>query len=175
MNIVLIGKTGCGKTTLAKRLADQHSIPHISSGDIAREMGDQSATTRNVLERGMFAPEEAMRIQIKQRLEAAQLEHGGFAVEGFPRTTAQMVALLSWIDAVPTFIHLKCTTLECITRLVERGRADDNPDALARKFEIFEEVTVPMLKILRDGGAIHEIDVTIKDAPEVFDAVERVL
>lgn len=175
MNIVLIGKTGCGKTTLAERLADQHDIPHISSGNIAREMGDKNPTTRNALDRGMFAPEEAMRIEIRQRLESAQVESGGFVVEGFPRTTAQMIALLSWIDTVPTFIHLRCETMECISRLVARKREDDNPDALARKFETFDEVTMPMIQVLRDGGAIHEIDAAIRTPEAIFNKVEQIL
>lgn len=173
MNVVLIGQTGSGKTTIAKAIQDGFSIPHISSGDIARELGRQDATTKNVLDRGLFAPEEAMRIQVHHKIEQAQLVEGGFVIDGFPRTSAQMIALLSWTTTVPTFIYLTCSRIECIFRLVERARDDDNADAVARKFDIFDEVTVPMIDTLEEGGILHTIESSTPS--ETFAQVERIL
>ena len=36
MKIIMLGATGAGKGTKAKKIAAQYSIPHISTGDIFR-------------------------------------------------------------------------------------------------------------------------------------------
>lgn len=146
MHIVLLGRTGSGKTTFARKLHERFDLPHVSSGDIARTVAEESAAAMVALRQGAFGPEEPVRIAVRKALESADVQHGGWVLEGFPRTLAQLVALYQWNDNEPMFVHLECSTLTCIGRLTGRRRTDDNPDSIARKLLGFEEHTLPVLE-----------------------------
>lgn len=157
MQLVMIGQTGCGKSTLARDAAAEFDLPYISSGDVARDLARMDPATDISLKAGRMAPEEAMRMQIHHRLEQATLERGGFILDGFPRTVAQLAALLRWIQGFPTFVYVRTDRLTCIERLNRRDRADDNPDAIAAKFADFDERTQPMIDILEEHDAKLDI------------------
>lgn len=146
-NIVIIGKTGSGKTTVGKQLAQKLDLPHLSSGDIARDMARDDPSTKQALDHGLMAPEAAMRAAIKQELEKAVQTKGGFILDGFPRTVGQLICVLKWIGADVEFFHLQIDDIDAILRLLSRNREDDNPDAIARKLENFETETQPLIRI----------------------------
>jgi len=172
MHVVLIGNTGSGKTTVAKALEERLNLPRISSGDIARGLGDFDPATKLALESGAFAPEEAMRIRVRSLLEAAEIQRGGWVIEGFPRMIEQLICLMQWTSALPVFVYLEIEPWVAVERLVARGRPDDNPNAIAKKLASFEEKTHPMISLLEGGGVLHTVAVDGRTPSQVVDDVE---
>lgn len=157
VNIVLIGRTGSGKSTLGGELERDLSLPHIASGEIARELGLTDPSTSLALQQGAMAPEASMRARIRQEIESAELSAGGWILDGFPRMTEQVICLMQWTTQLPLFVYLDLEPWLCIERLTARGRPDDNPDSIARKLASFSEKTQPMLELLEGGGVLHTI------------------
>jgi adenylate kinase family enzyme len=153
-----MGQTGCGKSTVADLVAKALGVPHVSSGDIAREIAETDPTTKLALMQGNPAPEEPVRVAVRQALERAELESGGWVLEGFPRHLAQLVLLLQWSSSLPCFVYLDLHEWYCIERLVARGRPDDKADGIARRFKSFDERTVPVVHLLEEAGICHHID-----------------
>lgn len=92
MKLIFIGPPGSGKGTQAKRLAAQHGVPHISTGDMLREaiadgteLGRQAAP---IMASGALVSDELMLGIIDERLAKADAQRG-FILDGFPRTLVQ--------------------------------------------------------------------------------------
>ena len=100
MKLIFIGPPGSGKGTQAKRLAAQHGVPHISTGDMLREaiadgteLGKKAAP---VVASGQLVSDELMVGIIKDRLKKADARNG-FILDGFPRTVVQAEKLDSLV------------------------------------------------------------------------------
>jgi adenylate kinase len=92
VRIIFIGPPGSGKGTQAKRLADVHEIPHISTGDMLREaiadgteLGQQAAP---IMASGGLVSDDLMIGIIRDRLAKSDAAKG-FILDGFPRTVVQ--------------------------------------------------------------------------------------
>jgi adenylate kinase len=92
MKLIFIGPPGSGKGTQAKRLAAQHGVPHISTGDMLREaiadgteLGRQAAP---IMASGALVSDDLMLGIIDERLAKADAQRG-FILDGFPRTLVQ--------------------------------------------------------------------------------------
>ena len=96
MNLLVLGPQGAGKGTQAKRIAEEYSLPHISTGDMFRaaiaaqtELGKQ---VEPLLAAGRLVPDDVTIDLIRERLGEDDAAHG-FVLDGFPRTVAQAGAL----------------------------------------------------------------------------------
>src|SRR5665213_4485978 len=96
MRIVLLGAPGSGKGTQAQRLAREHAMPQISTGDLLRAavtagspLGKQAQAAMDA--GGLVADAIVLGI-IAERLAAADVG-SGFVLDGFPRNIAQATAL----------------------------------------------------------------------------------
>ena len=96
MKIVMLGAPGAGKGTQAKMIADQYSIPHISTGDIFRanikegtELGKEA---KSYMDKGQLVPDE---LTVKILLDRVSNEDckNGYVLDGFPRTIPQAEVL----------------------------------------------------------------------------------
>ncbi len=92
MKLIFIGPPGSGKGTQAKRLAAQHGVPHISTGDMLREaIADGTELGRKaapIMASGALVSDDLMLGVIDERL--AKPDAGrGFILDGFPRTLVQ--------------------------------------------------------------------------------------
>lgn len=121
MNIVLIGKPGCGKGTLANVLKKDNWY-QLSPGDLMREkMKDNDETAellKSLLNKGNFAPDE-LTIQIVKN-KIAQLPQGtNVLFDGFPRTVAQAKMLKDSFD-IDLIIHFDISDDLIIERITNR-------------------------------------------------------
>lgn len=96
MRVVFLGPPGGGKGTQAERLAANHQVPHIATGDIFRQairegtpMGRQA---KEYVDSGRYVPDEIVVGLVRERLEQDDAAPG-FVLDGFPRTEPQARAL----------------------------------------------------------------------------------
>ena len=105
MNLIIFGPPGAGKGTYASELAEQFSIPAISTGDIFRaEVKSSSALGKKVavfLQSGKLVPDEIVNETLRKWLNKPE-NRRGFILDGYPRTVEQAQALdqMTRIDAI---------------------------------------------------------------------------
>lgn len=91
LRMLMFGKPGAGKGTLAGRLTKKYDILSISSGDLLRqhiaertEVGRQAEA---IVAQGGLLPDEVMLKVVTSKLEALKGKH--WILDGFPRTLGQ--------------------------------------------------------------------------------------
>lgn len=162
---VFLGPPGVGKGTQAELLAKDADIPHISTGVMLREeVSSGSALGKQVaplLASGEFVPDSLVQRIIEQRLISNDARNG-FILDGFPRNLPQaetLSVLLKlrgiFLDAVISFDLGKDELLSRLSaRRESENRADDNLSIQARRLEVYQEQTEPLLDYYRDLGLL---------------------
>ena len=127
-------------------------------------------------------PDDLSIALIRERLSAPDAANG-FVLDGFPRTLAQAEALDEMLagierglDAILFFDLSDAIAIERILRrAVEEGRADDTPEAIARRLSIYHEQTEPIVERYRATGKLVPLhaDRSIGEvAAEISEALE---
>lgn len=92
LNIILMGAPGVGKGTQAAALAKALGIPHISTGDMFREILKQSSPLANkikeVIQSGCLVSDDLTNELVSDRL-AQKDTLSGFILDGYPRNIFQ--------------------------------------------------------------------------------------
>ncbi|WP_149561801.1 adenylate kinase [Streptomyces cacaoi] len=100
MRIVLVGPPGAGKGTQASFLAENLSIPHISTGDLFRANISQGTPlgqkAQEYMRAGQLVPDEVTIGMAKDRMQEPDAA-AGFLLDGFPRNIAQAEALDAYL------------------------------------------------------------------------------
>lgn len=86
MNITLIAPPAAGKGTQAKKISKEYNIPHISTGDLLRNIHDEKLNGK--LKTGTFIDDETITNLLKQRLMKEDCENG-YVLDGYPRNLKQ--------------------------------------------------------------------------------------
>ncbi len=127
MHVVLVGPPGAGKGTQAQLIAARLQIPHVSTGDIFREnvseMTELGRQAKIFMNAGDLVPDEITVAMVRDRL-AKPDAHGGFILDGFPRTLVQAEQLqqtLAELDEnLDVVLEMKTDEEELIRRLSGR-------------------------------------------------------
>jgi adenylate kinase len=185
LDVLLLGVQGSGKGTQSKRIASDYGLAHIATGEILRraiadgtELGRR---VRPILESGELVPDDLMIELIRERLQWPDAETG-FILDGFPRTMAQADALDSMLAEIDrplsVVFELQVPDEVAIERLhrraVEEGRADDTPEAIAKRIELYHQETKPLVSHYRLAGNLVGIH-GIQPENDVFAEIQEVL
>jgi adenylate kinase len=101
MRLVLVGPPGAGKGTQAEFIAENFTIPKISTGDIFRANvsggTDLGRLAKKYMDAGDLVPDEVTNAMVRDRLAQPDAKDG-FLLDGFPRNVAQAGELDKMLD-----------------------------------------------------------------------------
>ena len=93
-NIMLVAPPAAGKGTQAEKLVEKYNIPHISTGDILRDISKEESEmgiyVRETLSSGKLVKDEITYELVKNRLQQDDCKNG-FIIDGFPRNLDQAI------------------------------------------------------------------------------------
>ena len=190
MNIVLLGGPGAGKGTQAAKLVEEFKTPHISTGDMLRaavaagtELGKKAKT---YMDAGELVPDDVIIGLVIDRLQEPDTD-AGFILDGFPRTSAQAVALDAELGKLERPLDAAlCIEVDpevIVKRLCSRRmcrecgyigsesdaacpkcggemyqRDDDNEATVRNRLEVYEKATSPLIDYYRGSELLVAID-----------------
>ncbi len=190
MNIVLLGAPGAGKGTQAAKLVEEFATPHISTGDILRaavknqtELGKKA---KGYMDAGDLVPDSLIIDLMDERLREPDCEKG-FILDGFPRTTAQAVALDDMlvrlerpldaallVDVDPEVIIKRLTERRCCKECGYIGTAadatcpkcggemyqrdDDNEATVRNRLDVYAKSTSPLIDYYKGKSLLKSVD-----------------
>jgi adenylate kinase len=183
LDLLLLGVQGSGKGTQAKRLASEYGLAHVATGDMLRTAMANGTTfgqrVKPIYDAGDLVPDDLMIELIRERLAQPDTE-AGFILDGFPRTMPQADALDSMLAEIErpltVVLELQVPDEVAIERLRKRadeeGRSDDTPEAIAKRIELYHELTKPLVSHYRLAGNLVGIH---GDRPEneVFAEIQQ--
>jgi adenylate kinase len=185
VRILLLGPQGSGKGTQAKRLAEEYGLVHISTGDMLRaaidEGSDLGERVKDIVESGELVPDQLI-VEVMRRRLGANGAANGFVLDGFPRNMAQADALDAMLrdigQPLDVVFELQLSDEECLKRMQQRAqdedRADDTPEAMAKRLEIYHAETEPLVEHYRVRGNLVVIHAD-RTITEVFAEIQRAL
>jgi adenylate kinase len=169
MRLLIMGPPGAGKGTQAVRIAERLGVPTVSTGEIFRrnladgtELGRQA---RTFMDAGEYVPDDVTNAMVADRLAQPDAA-GGWLLDGYPRTLAQVSALDSVLQAsgqrLDAVVELTVDTDAVVQRLHARaqveGRADDNEQTIRRRMQVYAEQTAPLTDTYRDRDLLVRVD-----------------
>ena len=144
--------------------------------DVAKKFCDrvvQDAIGREVTK--SLKPGQEMIGIVNERLSKDDVVQGGFLLDGFPRTPGQADALVGFVgDRLKLAINLDVAVEVVTERMMARGREDDTPESIARRLELYEAETAPLLSWAEDRGILHVVD-GLGSEDEVFTRLQKVI
>ena len=190
MNIVLLGGPGAGKGTQAQKLVAEFGFAHISTGDLLRaaikEGSKLGKKAKGYMDAGQLVPDDLVIDLVKERLEADDAQKG-FLLDGFPRNTAQAVALDSELSAMNRTLDAALLVSVEPAVIVERlssrrtcrdcgytapagvdtcprcggemyQRYDDKPETIQHRLDVYATQTAPLIEYYKGHSILKEVD-----------------
>ncbi len=122
MKYVFLGPPGAGKGTLAGKVSELYSIPHISTGDIfraaIRAKTPLGMEVQQIIDSGGLVGDDITTELVRGRLAEDDAKNG-FILDGFPRTIPQAEALEK-IVSIDAAVNFDISDEEVVKRLSGR-------------------------------------------------------
>ncbi len=179
-HLVIFGRQGAGKGTQSQRIVDAFGVVHVSTGDMLRaaiaaetELG---LAAQKIMDAGGLVDDDTMIGIVAERLAEEDIIERGVLLDGFPRTPTQAEELVRILGSrhIDAAINLEVSVEEVTARMLERGRDDDTPEAIAKRLGLYESQTRPLLEWFDERGLLLVVD-GLGAEDEVFERVETAL
>lgn len=171
MHLVFFGPPGAGKGTQAQKIVTDFGIPQISTGEILRAavtkgtpLGKEAGP---LMAAGKLVPDELVIGIVQERLKEPDCAKG-FLLDGFPRTIPQAEALTTALEKlgkrIEHVVSLEVPDAVIHERMKGRGRADDSPETVQKRLDVFRQQTAPLkahyekLGLLRTVNGVGTLD-----------------
>ena len=195
--LLLIGPTGAGKSPLGNLLEKKtgwahfdfgHRLRTIASGDNTHGLGDNDVDfVRGLLEEHALFPDDRFDI-VKEIITFFLNKHTdapGIILNGLPRHTGQAKSIAPLLEVCYLTV-LNCNPEDIAKRIILRkkglttdhaDRSDDTPKAIAKKIELFNARTKPLIDFYNSNGLeIIHLSVTAETKEdELVDIVTKTL
>ena len=160
-NIMFIAPPAAGKGTQAELITSKYNIPHISTGDILREIAKEDSEIGNyvaeTMASGKLVKDEITYQLIEERLARDDCKNG-FIIDGFPRNLEQAIeydkilAKLGYDIGNVFLLNIEVKTLE--KRITGRRICED----CQAIYNINDEVKAPQVESVCDkcGGKLYQ-------------------
>ena len=182
MYVVLIGRPGVGKGTQSKRLAELLQSQHIATGELLRgatrdgsRLGKQVA---DLIDQGDLVSDELVMELVRERLEEGAGERGCI-FDGIPRTPHQAKLLEQLLAergeqldlAMELVVAEELATSRMLQRAKAEGRADDTPETIKHRMEVYDAQTHPLVAHYQQTGVLRSLDGS-GSPDDVFEAIK---
>ncbi len=113
------------------------------------------------MDRGELVPDALILDLVRDRLSQSDAQ-AGWILDGFPRNVEQakfLDALLAEIgQSCDCVVNLEVPDEVLVTRLLGRGRADDNEEVIRTRLAVYRSQTAPLIDFYRDRQQLVSID-----------------
>lgn len=170
LNLVIFGAPGSGKGTQSARLIDEYGLYHISTGELLRDHIGRGTELGKIadkyISKGQLIPDDLMISILDDVLSQRINDKNGVVFDGFPRTIPQAEALKKLLRKHGTDLHgvigLEVPEDELVKRMLHRGeiegRADDTPDTIKNRLNVYHSQTQPLAEYYKRQGHYMPID-----------------
>ena len=203
MKLIFLGPPGAGKGTQAARIAAEHQVAHISTGDMLRAEirggTPLGVEAKSLIDRGELVPDDVILAMVRERIQQPDCAEG-FLFDGCPRTIAQAeaLALLCGIDCV---VNIDVPDERLIDRISGRRmcpdcgaayhvssyvsdtcacggklyqRGDDTAETVKNRLSVYKKQTQPLIDYYAERGLLRSVDGD-RDVDEVTDQIRKAL
>jgi adenylate kinase len=124
LRLLMLGPPGAGKGTQAARIAGDHGVPKISTGDMLRNAVASGSSlghlVKETVARGALVSDDVIVALVRERLGEPDTA-AGYVLDGFPRTEKQAEALDELLNGEPlAVVEIRVPDEELVRRV--RGR-----------------------------------------------------
>jgi adenylate kinase len=153
VRLVILGGSGSGSGTQARRLCDRFETPLISTGKVLREAtACSSESSRHVqpyIKQGEPVPDEMMIEFVLERLKKPDIGKG-WIISGYPCTAFQAEQLDFLLDGLGQkldwAIYLQVSEAVMVNRSLRLTLSDERLEIVHRRIELFYDRTIPILE-----------------------------
>ncbi len=168
MFVLILGAPGSGKGTQGKILAERLALPKITTGDLLRAAMKEGTPlgleAKKFYDDGKLVPDSIILGMIKEQLDRPEAKNGAI-LDGFPRTAAQAELVDKTLgqrgQRLNHILLLDVTEDELVRRMSARaqveGRADDSPEAIATRLQVYQRDTAPLIAHYGQRGIVHRV------------------
>ncbi|KAE8145216.1 adenylate kinase-domain-containing protein [Aspergillus avenaceus] len=187
--VFLLGGPGSGKGTQSSNLVRDYGFIHLSAGDLlraeqVREGSQYGDLIKTYIREGKIVPMEitvallsnAMADALKAGAGAGEGKKARFLIDGFPRKLDQAVFFEDTVCPSELTLFLDCPEEVMEQRLLKRGetsgRDDDNAESIRKRFRVFVETSMPVVKAFEDQNKVVSVSAT-GPVEEVYSRIQE--
>lgn len=174
LELVIIGPSGGGKGTQAKKIAQKYSLEHVSMGKVFRQEMKQGTEygkkVKRYVNKGEWVPTDLVLDGLMPILEKNNFEN--FILDGFPRLPDQPKALDQRLvehgQDLELVIHLQVADEVIMKRrekawekgesFYDQKRKDETMEAIKGRLKSYHETIDPILEYYQNKGILVNID-----------------